>query len=128
MINLGASKAPQTGRIRGPDVAVATVDVSRRAFEMTRALGSTFPSRLSRLLLIALFGALLASVSTAAFAAVAAALALPLIVGLRSSAVAGKQAALIAAVIEVPARYVSLATGSRASRGRECRLEQPLAR
>lgn len=71
---------------------------------------------------------LLALVVTAPFVLAQVVLALLLIEALGSSAVAGKLAKTIAAVIGLPARYAFLATEWRSSSGREYRLKRLTAR
>jgi hypothetical protein len=80
------------------------------------------------LLLLALASALLPGALVALFVLAAAVLALLLIDALGSSALACKRDGMIAALIGMAARHVSLATASRASSGREHPLRQPLAR
>ena len=86
------------------------------------------PSWLVGLLFLAITSALLpGSLAALLVAAVAAVAALLLVDGVGSSAGAWKRDGMLAAVIGVPARDVSLASASR-SRGRERSLRRPLAR
>ena len=89
-------------------------------------------SWLPGLLLLAVTSALLPGAFTAPLVSVAVAvavvLALLLIDALGSSAVAGKLAAMIVALIGLPARHTLLATAWRASSGREHPLKQPTDR
>lgn len=85
------------------------------------------PSWLAGLLFLALTGALVPGSLAALLVAVAAVVALLLVDGVGSSAGAWKRDGMLAAVIGVPARDVSLVSASR-SRGRERSLRRPLAR
>ena len=94
---------------------------------MAKAFRS-IPPKLPGLLLFAVASGLLLGAFTAPLVSVPAVLALLLIGALGSSAVACKLGGMIAAVTGVGARLVFLATGSRASGGREYLLKRPLAR
>ncbi|MGZ6670089.1 MAG: hypothetical protein ACXVH3_36125 [Solirubrobacteraceae bacterium] len=94
---------------------------------MAIALRST-PTKLPGLLLFAAAGGLLLGAFTAPLVSVPAVLALLLIGAFGSSAVACKLGGMIAVVIGVRARCVSLATASRSSGGREYLLKRPLTR
>ena len=79
------------------------------------------------LLFLALTCALVPGALAALLVAVAAVVALLGVDAVGSSAGAWKRDGMLAAVIGVPARHVSLASASRA-RGRERSLRRPLAR
>jgi hypothetical protein len=79
------------------------------------------------MLVLALTSALLPGSLAAPLVAVAAVFALLLVDAVGSSAGACKRDGMLAAVIGVPARHVSLASASLA-RGRERSLRRPLAR
>ena len=86
-------------------------------------------SWLTALLVLALTSALLPGAFTALPVSVAVVLVLLLLSeALGSSAVAQKLAVIIAAVTGAPAGCALLATASRASSGRDCRLKRPTAR
>ena len=85
-------------------------------------------SWLPGLLLLAVTSALVPGAFTAPLVSVAVVLALLLIDALGSSAVAGKHAAMIVALIGLPARHTLLATAWRASSCREHPLKQPTDR
>ena len=86
------------------------------------------PSWLAGLLFLALTSALLPGSLAALLVAVATVVALLLVDAVGSSAGAWKRDGMLAAVIGVPARHVSLASASRARNGRERSLRRPLAR
>jgi hypothetical protein len=85
-------------------------------------------SWLTGLLFLALTSALLPGALAALLVAVPAVVALLLVDAVGSSAGAGKRDGMLAAMIGVPARHVSLASASRARSGRERSLRRPLAR
>jgi hypothetical protein len=86
------------------------------------------PSWPAGLLFLALASALVPGSLAALLVAVAAVVALLLVGAVASSAGAWKRDGMLAAVIGVPARHVSLASASRARSGCERSLRRPLAR